>query len=405
MSRFFDPSPKDRRVLERLADEIPGIQETLVENHKQLRLPDRVAHQQQIAGGKVFLRIAEHLPQELEGVGLFQPPANRPPGGSRVEYTGIGRVSTGLGCPHIETDPDFLGLMLAFRAPDGRRVDFIAINDPTAPTDHAEDFIALLRATADAAGAEVPFGDLGKLDLGNLLASQSKLLLSLARHAGTHAPRIAAHVVKQTTRTVLSSSAYQTYWTGVVRARNLLGKFAIVPTEDVNAHREFAPRGNHLSMDWKKRQSNGPLDFRLYWIPFRSERETPLEKLSKEWKEEHRTLVGTATFPQNDPETRDAKLLALLASEMGANPGNWIEDDSGQSPDLPATDFTAARFLVYRKSQQGRGALPEGSYSTYFERGEVSRELADELVRRYEHKRAAGHAVPALGDIASGEAV
>jgi hypothetical protein len=310
-----------------------------------------------------------------------------------------------LGCPHIETDPDFLGLMLAFRAPDGRRVDFIAINDPTAPTDHAEDFIALLRATADAAGAEVPFGDLGKLDLGNLLASQSKLLLSLARHAGTHAPRIAAHVVKQTTRTVLSSSAYQTYWTGVVRARNLLGKFAIVPTEDVNAHREFAPRGNHLSMDWKKRQSNGPLDFRLYWIPFRSERETPLEKLSKEWKEEHRTLVGTATFPQNDPETRDAKLLALLASEMGANPGNWIEDDSGQSPDLPATDFTAARFLVYRKSQQGRGALPEGSYSTYFERGEVSRELADELVRRYEHKRAAGHAVPALGDIPSGEAV
>ena len=52
------------------------------------------------------------------------------------------------------------------------------------------------------------------------------------------------------------------------------------------------------------------------------------------------------TFPMADPESMDAKLMALLASEMGANPGNWIQDDpSERASDLPATEFTAARFF------------------------------------------------------------
>jgi hypothetical protein len=74
---LFDPTSDARRALEKLADEIPEIQQTLIKNQHQLKSPDRAAHQQQIA------------------------------------HVGIGRVSTGLGCPHLETDPDFLGLMLA----------------------------------------------------------------------------------------------------------------------------------------------------------------------------------------------------------------------------------------------------------------------------------------------------
>ncbi len=54
-------------------------------------------------------------------------------------------MSTGLGCPHAETDPDFLGLMVAFRMRSGRRIDFITINDPGSPTDTPEEFLALLR--------------------------------------------------------------------------------------------------------------------------------------------------------------------------------------------------------------------------------------------------------------------
>src|SRR5260370_127342 len=137
MSQFFDTA-EARRALEEQVKEIPEIQKILVENDEQLKTPDRAAHQQQIAGGIVLLKGAERLPRELDGLGLFQPASGQELGGSgapSVDHVGIGRISTGMGCPHLETDPDFLGLMLAFSTPDGRRVDFIAINDPTAPTD------------------------------------------------------------------------------------------------------------------------------------------------------------------------------------------------------------------------------------------------------------------------------
>ena len=157
------------------------------------------------------LTVAATVPEPLLGVGLFDP-------GRR--HCGIGRISDGLGCPHLETDPDFLGIMLAFRS-GGRRVDFLGINDPAAPTDTVEEFIALLAATAEAAGAE------------------------------------------------------------------------------------------------------------------------------------HQ----------------------------------------------PATRFGAARQLAYRRSQAGRTALPEAIYESAFETGEITPELADEVLRRYRANRAAGHAGPDLGTL------
>ena len=68
--------------------------------------------------------------------------------------------------------------MVAFRAPDGRRVDFITINDPGAPTDTPEEFVALLKATADAAAGSQGAG------LVNLLASQARLLAGLVAPRG-----------------------------------------------------------------------------------------------------------------------------------------------------------------------------------------------------------------------------
>jgi hypothetical protein len=395
MSQFFDPTPEARRALEKAVKDIPEIQKTFLDNHKQLTRPDRAAHQQQLAGGKVLLEIAAELPAELNGLGLFQRAAGRP-----VIHTGIGRVSTGLGCPHAETDPDFLGLMAAFRTPAGRRVDFLSINSAAAPTDTVAEFIALLKATAEAAGTEIPLGDAGELDLGNFVAMQSRFLLSLARHAGTKAPGIARDVTRQTARTAVSSSAYQQYWTGIVRARDVLGKFTFVPAEAVNGRRSLTPGAKHLSKDWRDRQSRGALAFRLYWIPFVSEKRTPLKKLTDDWAEDHRVAVGTVTFPMTDPASMQAKLAALLAFEIGANPGNWVSDDRPEADEFPATEFTAARLLAYRLSQQGRSALPEAAYNAFFESGEIGRDLATELIARYNTARAAGHGVPDIGDIA-----
>jgi hypothetical protein len=217
------------------------------------------------------------------------------------------------------------------------------------------------------------------------------------RHAGLAAVGIAAHVTAQTSRTVRSSTAYQQYWTGIVRARDVLGKFTFVPTADVSP---VASRGSTVfTDDWHARQSAGDLPFELRWIPFVDERRTPITNL-RAWAHDQELTVGRVIFPMTDSDSSAAKLTALLASELGANPGNWGEIPGGQAPALAATRFTAARQLVYRASQEARGALPEASYASFFEAGITGPELAAELVRRYHHKRGAGHWVPDVGDLA-----
>ena len=159
----------------------------------------------------------------------------------------------------------------------------------------------------------------------------------------------------------------------------------------------------HLTDDWRARQSQGPLEFQLYWIPFVGDTQTPLASLTTAWTEAQKVMVGTVVFPRIDQTTRESRLTAFLVSEMGANQGNWQETD-GVQPPLPATRFTAARFLAYRESQKGRGALPDDAYASFFDGGEIGHDLARELVRRYEEKRAAGHWVPADAEVTAGDA-
>ena len=381
MSVIFNPTAEETRALEALIAEIPRIQDTLVANHRQLTRPDRGAHQQQLAGGKVLLTLERSLPLALAGLGVFEHDGSAGP-----HFIGIGRMSTGLGCPHAETDPDFLGLMVAFQARSGRRIDFVTINDPTSPTDTPEEFIALLQATADAAGAS------------GLLANQARLLLGLARHAGIRAAPIATHVTGQTRRTVRSSSAYQQYWTGIVRARDTFGKFTFVPV-DPPEQTSHGRGPKQFTEDWRTRTAAGPLAFELHWIPFLNERETPLDDLTTAWRAEHQVRVGTVAFPQTKTDTRESKLIALLASELGANPGNWQETTDASAGELPSTRFTAARFLAYRLSQKHRQALPEESYRSFFGKGEISDALSATLIARYKEKQAAGQWVPDLGQL------
>jgi hypothetical protein len=383
MSSFFDPTPEQKKVLEQIADGIPAVQQSFVQQHPQMTVPDRGAHQQQLAGSKVLLTVNDRLPAALDGLGVFEQTHRS------ARQVGIGRMSTGLGCPHAETDPDFLGLMVAFRTRSGRRIDFITINDPGSPTDTPEEFLALLKATADAAGSA------------GLLASQTRLLTSLTRHARLRAPAIAAQVIRQTHRTVRSSSAYQQYWTGVVRARDVLGKFTFVPVSETPTGLDPRRGPTHLTTDWRARQSAGDLEFELRWIPFVSERTTPLDDLTRAWAHDQEVVVGTVVFPKTDPDASQAKLTALLASELGANPGNWEETPDAPVSALPATRFTASRQLAYRASQQARQALPDESVASFFENGEVGAELAHELIRRYEAKRSAGHWVPNLGELSA----
>ncbi len=377
----FNGTDDERQALAAIVSEMPGIQRVLRENAR-LGGTDRGAHQQQLAAGRVSFAAAAALPPALDGLGLFQP-------GARA--TGIGRISTGLGCPHLETDPDFLGLMVAFQTRNRERVDFLAINDPGAPTDTAAEFVALLAATAAAAGADIPFGTVGQLDVGNLTASQAKLFHALRQRLGLlRATELYLHIARQTGRTVLSSSAVQQYWTGVVEAGDTHGKFTFVPATNVNHHRALRPGAHYLTDDWRERCLAGDIAFDLRWIPYIDERTTPLEKNTHAWSETHAVSVGAVTFEQTDPASRDARLLALLAGAMGANPGNWVATRAGQAArDFPGTTFTAARQLGYALSQKTRSALPAATYQPFFDdNGVIGPELEAELLR-YQETRAA----------------
>lgn len=361
---------------------IAAIQNKLAANHPQLKVPDRVAHQYQIAGGKVLLRIGQQLPANFIGVGLFEPGA---------QHIGIGRISTGLGCPHLETDPDFLGLMVAFQTRAGKRVDFLTINDPTSPTDTHPQFVHLLDATADAAGVESPFGSgLGEFDLADLAASNFQLLRSLKASLGPlTGVKVVAHVGKQTFRTARSSTAYQTYWTGIVEVGGAFGKFMFEPASDANPHRAVTPGERHLSAEWRQRQSRGDIEFTLHWLPFIDEQKTSMTELTRRW-EQQPVPIGQVTFPKIDAADADAALWAGLASELGANAGNWIADTGNTIPE-PGTEFTCARRLAYRNSQAGRGALPEADYAHVFGGAPIGPTLAAELQRRRAAKDAKGH--------------
>jgi hypothetical protein len=250
----------------------------------------------------------------------------------------------------------------------------------------------VLHATGESAGTEIPLvGDWGAYHLGNLAAEQTAFGLALSARLGlSKAAKTLAHIVRQTLRTFASSTAYQTYWTGVVEIGGNAGKFTLVPTRDENKHPGFRPGEFHLTEEWRRRQRAGDIEFLLCWIPFLSELETPLTTLTQAWQQEHKQRVGTITFPQTDSESDEARLWAILASEMGANPANYVHDE-GNTIKEPATQFETAREIAYRMSQEGRGALDPQRYESVFETGRISAELAQELLRRRQEKETAGH--------------
>ena len=79
MSQFYNPTSDERRALQALAEEVSGVQRTLVTNHPRLTQPDRGAHQPQLGAGKVLLHVSDTLPPELDRLGIFAPTGPPPP--------------------------------------------------------------------------------------------------------------------------------------------------------------------------------------------------------------------------------------------------------------------------------------------------------------------------------------
>jgi hypothetical protein len=235
----------------------------------------------------------------------------------------------------------------------------------------------LLEATAGAAGSGVVVSN---------LELHANLTSSLGPIQGAETFN---HVVGQTLRTTLSTTAYQTYWTGIEETGGPPGKFKIEPVQNENPVRIGLLDDRHLTAEWRKRQAEGPIEFNLYWLSFIDHEATSLVTLTRAWHEKPH-LIGQLTFPQCDYTTPDARLWAALAAEMGANPGNWIHDRDDTIPQ-PATEFGVARKLAYENSQAGRDALPETAYASVFKNGIIDPVLKEMLSARRRKKQQEGH--------------
>lgn len=376
MAPLLRPGPDDlRRIAAEVAD-TDDIQRRLRDRHAELECLDRVAHQYQIAGSKVVLRVCSELPEGFSGVGLFVPGA---------EHLGIGRISTGLGMPHVETSPDFIGLRASFLSASGRMVDFLAFNDPASPGDNHREQMSALHATADAAGARHPVPSC----LDRILLMRMKATLD-ERLGPVRAEAIIRHLAAQNARTTHSSTAYQSHWTGVVELNNTLGKFTFSAHTDENYERAAYPGDLYLTREWARRQAGGDIVFDMYWISYLDEQRTSLERLSQPWEERHKRFVGRLIFPRVDPSSNEARLWSRLAAETAANPGNWI-CDALDSVREPSTEFGLARKFAYERSARGRDALPVEAFQSALRTGHIDNALAAQLKQREEQKRRLGH--------------
>ena len=116
-----------------------------------------------------------------------------------------------------------------------------------------------------------------------------------------------------------SSTAYQQYWTGIVRARDVLGKFTFVPLDPASPSAEgHGPQ--RFTHDWQARQRAGDLRFELRWMPFIDERETPTEDLTRGWSadqasKDRLTVEGWDAQPVDGSVRRDERRGAGVTDE------------------------------------------------------------------------------------------
>lgn len=378
---LFRPGTDDLRRIAADVAEVSAIQHQLRDRHSGLKCLDRAAHEYQVAGSNVLLRVADRLPDGFSGVGLFVP---------GTEHIGVGRISTSLGTPHVESIPDFLGLRASFLTALGQPVDFLGVSSPVLPVDNRLDGMHFLRATADAAGPR-------SVGSAPLAVDHALMRASLTRSMGAgKAEKTLALIAQLSARTALPGTAYQSYWTGVVEVSGTLGRFTLTPLPSSNSVHSWGSREHYLTIDWAERQASGDVVFEIYWIRYLDEIRTSLEHFTQPWSEGHKSIVGHLVFPQTAPRTAEAGLWAALAAEMAANPGNWV-CDAADSVREPSTEFGLTRKLAYERSARGRDALSLDAYRAALQAGRIDDRLAAELERRTERKRRLGHIDRATG--------
>ena len=334
MPKFFDPTPEQQRELEDIAAAIPGVQKTFVVNHPQREAPDRGAHQQQIAGVEGDADRGRHAaactgqPRRLSST-----PIRSAAGRHRQD-------STGLGCPHAETDADFLGLMVAFRT-RGRtphRPDHHRRSDDRRPTRRKSSSRSCRRPPMPRAPPACS-------------PHRPRCWQAWRGTPGFGAGASPRTSPRRRTGRCVRRSAYQRYWTGIVRARDVLGKFTFVPASEVGRGR--VARCTRFTDDWRARQSAGDLAFDLRWIPFIDDRRTPAEDLTRPWAARSRGQRRARHLPEDRLRHDEPKLTSCWRRSW-RKPRQLGRDSGGAATDAPG--HALHRRPAARLSREPAGA-------------------------------------------------
>ena len=359
MSVIFNPTAEETRALEALIAEITQHSGQAGRQPPQLTRPDRGAHQQQLAGGKVLLTLERSLPPALDGLGVF-------------EHDGLCRSALrwhrqDVDRPRVPACGDRSG----FPGADGRVPGKVGPADRLRHDQRSHLADRYARGVHRAApgnrgcrGCPGPARQPGEAAAEPRAARRDQGRADCHARHGSDAPD-GPFQQRLSSSTGPASSARATRSASSPSCRRPAGAGA-------------QGRGpKQFTDDWRARTAAGPLTFELHWIPFLNERETPLDDLTTAWRDQHKVRVGTVVFPQVNAETRESKLIALLASELGANPGNWQE----------TTDAAAGTASVHTVHRSTVPCLPpEPAAST----GPARRELSLVLRERRGQRGARG---------------
>jgi hypothetical protein len=188
-------------------------------------------------------------------------------------------------------------------------------------------------------------------------------VLETARMLGTVAAKTAIP------RRSLAASEYEV---AVVQVGPTAARLVIAPSEETKATLKKSWkfwRRDYLRENWDDNRAQGPMTFELFLLPYKNEKDTPLDRPNQAWKTE-RVKVAELVIPKLGSSELEAAEEARIENNL-IQPWHTFQERSRESlpPEAveerqrqghtPLSAFQRSRGPVYTESGSDRGANPE----------------------------------------------
>jgi zinc transporter ZupT len=318
--KYERDSPEfERRVFEKLAQDIMGVQLTI---QRRIKSPNvqRAFHAKALfSATNAQLTFRDDLPPDL--CTSFAK--------SGASYLATVRLSNAAGGSQPDSKPDMRGMALRIEVAPGQAHDLLATNYPVSHARNARQFVAFAKATAGG-----PLGRaVGVLNLCLTFGAKETV-------------RMLSNVLRARHQKV-SSLALETYWSrGATRwGPTLAVRYQLRPSPDTkpleNPPHPSDP--NFLADEFKQRLASGSVHFELCIQLFVDEASTPIEDTAVEWTEQDSPPIPVAVLTINLPgaSATEVALVGRVIESSAFNPWNTSDEHR------PLGNLNRARKAVY----------------------------------------------------------